>query len=257
MSRTLTRRGVVSSSETLGIGIRVLGIRPGFAREAACGARVSSRLRQQVPWPRSDSVCGDVVVAEPMGEGVDSRQGATERCELEALFRSHALDLRRMLGGMRFRAERHSSAYPWHSLEDLDDLVQETFLHALRSSSHLPLSSAKVPYLFAIARNLYIDRLRRRRQVSVEFDPQSVEHALVSVEERERELQECVERLARYAETLQPSMHLFYEMRFVRGLSQRDTARELSASRRHVRTLERRLLSGAARALRGISARDT
>jgi RNA polymerase sigma-70 factor (ECF subfamily) len=162
-----------------------------------------------------------------------------------------------MLGRMRFRAERHSLAYPWHGLEDPDDLVQETFLHALRARSHLPLSSAKIPYLFAIARNLYIDRLRRRRQVSVELDPQIAEHASLHMEEREHELQECVERLARYAETLQPSMQLFYELRFVRGLSQRDTARELSASRRHVRTLERRLLSGAARALRGISSRDT
>lgn len=193
-------------------------------------------------------MCGDRERSNGVERVVGVQQGVEEESDLDSLFRTHAGRLRRMLSSMRPGAGRRHSP---NGAEDVDDLVQETFLRALRRGSDLPPPSDRTPYLFAIARNLYIDRLRRRGQLSIELDAQIAEHAWLAPQEEDRELQEGVERLARYVETLQASLRLLYETRFVRGLSQRDAARELAVSRRHVRTLEGRLLAGAARALQG------
>lgn len=52
------------------------------------------------------------------------------------------------------------------SLSDIDDLVQETYLHLWRARMSGKISEAR-PYLFAIARNAACDVFRRRKNISL------------------------------------------------------------------------------------------
>jgi RNA polymerase sigma-70 factor (ECF subfamily) len=57
--------------------------------------------------------------------------------------------------------------------ESVDDLVQETWLHVLERGSSYNGRSRFEPWLFAIARNLTIDHLRKRRIFSLDSSPDS------------------------------------------------------------------------------------
>lgn len=202
-------------------------------------------------WFRGVDVCRDVGI-DRRERVVEREQNVAEESDLASLFRTHATPLRRMLSGMRSGAASRNLGI---GAIDVDDLVQETFLRAIRRRWALPPSNARAAYLFAIARNLYIDGLRRCRGVSTELDEQSEEQVSFAPQE-DSDFEQRMERLARYIETLQPSLLVVYQTRFVRGLSQRDTALELAMSRRQVRTLEGRLLAGAERALGAIYTRE-
>ena len=54
--------------------------------------------------------------------------------------------------------------------EDVDDLVQETWLRVLERGRSYDGRSRFEPWLFTIARNLTIDHLRKRRNVSLDLD---------------------------------------------------------------------------------------
>ena len=137
----------------------------------------------------------------------------------------------------------------------IDDLIQDVFARLLASSA--PLAEAREPfrYLVAMARNLYVDRLRRERREALlagaemgamldksGLRPNSSEdadHACLSLVD---EAAMCA-----YLESLPPDLFLTYEARFARGLSQRDAATLLGVSRRQLRTREKLVLAGARR----------
>jgi RNA polymerase sigma-70 factor (ECF subfamily) len=98
-------------------------------------------------------------------------------------------------------------AYALHSLEDAEDLTQQTFERALRAWGRYDESRGEAStWLMTIARNLLIDHMRRRRAGSLEaaetlleaqtstpdrvtlgLDPQ-LERALLELGPRDREL---------------------------------------------------------------------
>jgi len=167
-----------------------------------------------------------------------------EAC-LGALFARYAPSLKRMLSrrpvsaGAGFRSARAD--------KDLDDLLQDTFLSVLACSRRVPSLRVTPAYLFTVARNLRIDRWRRRgERFRAELgDFNEATSVRLDEFEPERDQRERVETLARYTEHLPPQLARIYEARFVRGLSQRDAAAVLSISRGQLRTLERCLFSGA------------
>ena len=60
--------------------------------------------------------------------------------------------------------------------DPVDDLVQETWLRVLERGSSYNGRSRFEPWLFAIARNLAIDHLRKRRIVSLDSDADASDH---------------------------------------------------------------------------------
>ncbi len=57
------------------------------------------------------------------------------------------------------------------SRQEAEDLTQETFLHAWRRRRHLREPDAMRVWLFTIARNLWYDRLRRKRRRPRQNEP--------------------------------------------------------------------------------------
>jgi RNA polymerase sigma factor (sigma-70 family) len=181
---------------------------------------------------------------------------------LAAWYRAHSASLSRRLSSRFVRAAR-APGKTGKALgsEDVDDLIQDVFVRLLSTGAmpRLEGGHSPLPYLARVARNLAIDELRRRRReqqvlalssASAPSDaPLGLAEATASAAsgEREREGHEGrLERLCVYVALLPDELAVFYHARFVLGLSQRDTASELALSRRRVRTLDERLLAGAA-----------
>jgi len=179
---------------------------------------------------------------------MESENGAAGQASLGALFERYAASLKRMLGTRSPQAGFKRVTAD----KDLDDLVQEAFLCALAFSRRTPTLLVTRAYLFTIARNLEIDRWRRRHnRVSLEPDGGAADAVSVCPDALavEHEQREQAETLARYVKHLPTPLARVYETRFVQGLSQRDAAVVLGISRGQLRTIERRLLVGAIREL--------
>ncbi len=97
--------------------------------------------------------------------------------------------------------------------EDLDDLVQETFLRAYKGLPRLEDPGRFGPYVHRIAQNICIDRLRRRGREpvpleEVHLDPKPTPGATTDIrEERLIRLRQLVGRLP---ESLREAVLLFY-----------------------------------------------
>src|SRR6202522_3682349 len=59
--------------------------------------------------------------------------------------------------------------------DEVDDLVQETWLRVLERGSSYDGQSRFEPWLFSIARNLAIDQMRRRRDFSLDSNDHAEE----------------------------------------------------------------------------------
>jgi RNA polymerase sigma factor (sigma-70 family) len=145
--------------------------------------------------------------------------------------------------------------------QDVDDLVHEVFARLLAATTvELASDRDPVPYLVTMARNIHLDRVRRQRRQAANLflapsemrqaSEQRIESALEDGSDVQRRVQ--LEIIAAYVASLPEELFVAYEARFTRGLSQQDTARLLGVSRRHVRTLEARLLAGALQALESL-----
>jgi len=186
----------------------------------------------------------------------------TECLSLAAWYRSHAPSLARMLCSRFVRsAKARGEAGKDLGSDDVDDLLQDVFVRLLSTGAMPRLQSghSPLPYLARAARNLAIDELRRRRREQQALALSSASAASNSAlglaeadasevsPQREREgHEERLERLGVYVAALPAELAAVYHARFVLGLSQRETASELALSRRRVRTLDERLLAGAA-----------
>jgi RNA polymerase sigma factor (sigma-70 family) len=205
----------------------------------------------------------DPLLARPGHEGADSTS---------ARFLGYAARLYRTFGG-RSGASRSAGggrfALPLMGDIDVDDLVQETFARAFHRSRQSPLDQGQDlgPYLAKIARNLCIDLSRRRTRTgravpmemvdldgspddrSATLDAGDSIPATFPLASPEDEDPDATATLVAYLAELPPDLRLLYETRYVRGLSQRQAAADLALTRRQIRTLETRLLQGAARAV--------
>lgn len=122
------------------------------------------------------------------------------------------------------------------SVRDVDDLVQESYLHLWRRQLGAPIRSAK-GFLFKIARNLAIDALRHgaRNPIDGVADiagcavldtrPNAAEAAITSDE---------LELLLEAIESLPPRCREIVILRKLRGLSQKEIALKMGITERTV-----------------------
>ena len=120
--------------------------------------------------------------------------------------------------------------YP--ALADADDLVQETFTRVLRARQSGPVASPR-GLLFAIARNLALDAMRRRQIVAFEAIAEdggsSVYMDATDVVETVSRQQEF-ELLTEAIQSLPDRCRQVFTLRAVYGLSQREIAAKLGIS---------------------------
>jgi RNA polymerase sigma-70 factor (ECF subfamily) len=119
--------------------------------------------------------------------------------------------------------------------DSVDDLVQETWLRVLERGGSYNGRSRFEPWLFAIARNLTMDHLRKRRIFSLDSSPDSSDHPeqdrkplyLASTAPSPFELAartEDAQRLALTLETLEPIYREALVLRFQEDLSLQEMA---------------------------------
>jgi RNA polymerase sigma factor (sigma-70 family) len=131
------------------------------------------------------------------------------------------------------------------------DLLQEVFVRAFSERTRLAYDGLRefAPYLNTIARNCFMDALRKRRREAVlpvnddwiadlrAPEPQQIYDARV------------LEVLHVYLSELPPELKTVYEQRFELGASQEAASAALGMSRRSLRTAEDHLRFGLRKAL--------
>ena len=122
------------------------------------------------------------------------------------------------------------SRYP--KLEDVDDIVQESYARVLRAQASAPIGSVKA-FLFTTARNLALDQFRRRQIVGIdsiaEIDELSVLEDMPGVSETVSRQQE-LELLTQAIQSLPERCRQVLTLRKIYGLSQKEIAAELGIS---------------------------
>lgn len=118
------------------------------------------------------------------------------------------------------------------TVSDVDDVVQESFARVARARESGPVRSARA-LVFATARNLALDMLRRQRVVSFEPVPEETELTAISdnidviaTVSRQEEL----ELLTQAIQTLPERCRRIFTLRTAYGLSQRQIADRLGVS---------------------------
>ena len=112
------------------------------------------------------------------------------------------------------------------SSSEVPDLLQETLVRVYESATK---SRPRFPktFLFTTARNLWIDKRRRERVVSIEYTPQTISLDLpideLSPERRLAALQD-LQQLTRAFEALPERTRSVIWLRRVAGMSQRETS---------------------------------
>ena len=118
------------------------------------------------------------------------------------------------------------------SEDDIDEVVQETYLRLLRAREQSEVASPKA-FLFAVARNLALDRFRHREAVPMES---LVESEARSVLEEGDDTPETIahhqelELLTEAIQSLPDRCRHIFTLRKVYGLSQPEIARQLGLS---------------------------
>lgn len=115
---------------------------------------------------------------------------------------------------------------------DPDDILQEAYLRVLQAREKGPMQSPKA-FLFAVARNLALDQIRRRQVASgeglVRIDDFDVLDETADVTEAVARNQE-LETLTAAIQSLPDRCRRIFTLRKVYGLSQSDIARKLGVS---------------------------
>ena len=172
---------------------------------------------------------------------------AGERGALETVYRFYARPL-----DVYFRAlARRSGIAVFAQSGVVQDLLQEAFIRAFSHHARQSYDATREfsPYLKAIARNAFVDALRKRKH---EIPFEEHEEALTLEEhgsDDENYEPEVLAALEAYLAQLSPSLRGVYEQRFERGLTQEAACRTLGVSRRSLRTAEDHLRRGLRKAL--------
>lgn len=108
--------------------------------------------------------------------------------------------------------------------EELDELVQDTFVRAFGSLDGFRAESSLRTWLFTIARNLVRDRVRSRRGER-EVVPIEEEHAMTAQDPLDRTVAEETEvRLRAAVARLSPMQREVFTLRVAEGLSYKEIA---------------------------------
>jgi RNA polymerase sigma-70 factor (ECF subfamily) len=154
-----------------------------------------------------------------------------------------------LVGQYQYRLVRYFT-YLLGRRDSVDDLVQETWLRVLERGQSYNGQSRFEPWLFAVARNLAIDHMRKRQVFSLdsndslEQDPESlspVSHTPSPFDEAART--EDAHRLAHSLQGLHPVYREALVLRFQEDLSLQEMAHVTGAS---VSTVSSRIYRGLA-----------
>ncbi len=122
------------------------------------------------------------------------------------------------------------------ALRDRDDLVQESFLRALRAHATRPLENVRA-FLFVTARNLALNTLRARRHSHpadlVEVDSSRVIDLQTDISEEVSRNQE-LDLLQQALQSLPEKCREVFTLRRIHGLSQKEIATRLGISEKTV-----------------------
>jgi RNA polymerase sigma factor (sigma-70 family) len=131
------------------------------------------------------------------------------------------------------------------------DLLQEAFIRAFSQHARQNYDATRdfSPYLKAIARNTFIDALRKRKH-EIPFEEHEEALTLEDGGHDDTDYEpEVLAALETYLRQLAPELRDVYEQRFERGLTQEAACQTLGVSRRSLRTLEEHLRRGLRKAL--------
>jgi RNA polymerase sigma-70 factor (ECF subfamily) len=179
-----------------------------------------------------------------------------ERDALAAVYYGY-VDKVATLARRGFTMESSGHAYVrGHDADGERELVQDTFVKAFAAAARQAYDGVSPyrPYLLRITKNLMIDRHRAARRTAIELDGVGVgdidqllaANGELAGDEPEDDLHWKQLRGAtqQYVATLDDESRQLIALRFVEELSQDDTASRMACSRRRVRTVEDRVLSG-------------
>jgi RNA polymerase sigma-70 factor (ECF subfamily) len=145
---------------------------------------------------------------------------------------SQALDLRTQLAGHRSQIRRHLLAMV-HDAEAAEDLTQETYGRALAQLDSLRDPRASLAWLYRVATNVALDRLRRKAPATVPFDDIAAgqvdaaaarERAGVSLIEEALERSEMSECVQGYLQALPDDYRVAILLHDVHGLTNPEVA---------------------------------
>ena len=150
----------------------------------------------------------------------------------------------------RLVEEHSSSVYQLalrmlHDPQEAEDVLQETFLNAFRALPRFEGRASLSTWLYRIATNQALMRLRRKRpsQISLEEPLQSEDGDYprqfidwCCLPEKEFMSEEVRSELRRAVKRLSPALHSVFVLRDLQGLSTRETADILQISESAVKT---------------------
>lgn len=140
----------------------------------------------------------------------------------------------------------------WRNSSDVPDLLQEVYVRVYESA-RTQLPRQPKPFLFATARNLMADQIRRRRIVSIDTAGRDTEYLNAMVDELSPERQlnagQELHRLAVAFDSLSDRCREVIWFRRVEGLSQRETAERLGLKEEAIESQLARGMRALARAI--------
>ena len=146
--------------------------------------------------------------------------------EMEQLYRRHKDELYRYL--LALTGDREAAG----------DLLQETFLQAMLGIGRFRGESSVRTWLFAIARNLWLKSLRKKRETVQESD--LLERYVLTSLEESADRRETLERIRLLVAEKDERTQSVFHMR-VSGYSYAEIAQRLSISESSARVIEHRL----------------
>ena len=157
------------------------------------------------------------------------QSGAMTASELEAWFVREILPLEAQLVQFLRRS--------WRNTSDIPDLLQEVYMRVCEAAQKQIPVPAK-PFVFAVARNLVIDHVRREHVVSIESvsDPDAVETATEDPgPDRSAIARDELRRLEDALDRLPPRSREAVVMKKVDGLSRKEIAQRMGVTEKTVK----------------------
>ena len=123
--------------------------------------------------------------------------------------------------------------------EDIEDLLQETFLRVFRQIDRYDPGRRFSTWLYTVAIRLAISRHRAEKARSLPLDPELPEHPSPGPQERliQKEEAQAKKNIWNLARTLRPAEYQALWLRYAEGLAVKDIARAMSKTKLGVRSL--------------------
>ncbi|WP_434577183.1 RNA polymerase sigma factor [Thermoanaerobacterium thermosaccharolyticum] len=133
--------------------------------------------------------------------------------------------------------------YRVNDVDDTNDIVQETYLRAIKNFENVRDKKSFLPYLKSIAKNIMIDKYGEKKISDIHFNEMNVEmfsdnvmleEYVVNLEEKDR-LYSCLL-------SLPEKYRIVIELRIIEGLSLKDCAKILGKSTSSIKNIQYRAI---------------